>query len=301
MFPTELNRIQAVAVAVLLTTFAHRTDDPRPVVLNSTERSPKHVTATAFVLPQTGAPLVDIRSELMERAQAGDASAASRLFRDTMKCIRANEARAQAEVVLSTPPIDNLSEEQTQLQEAMFKRIQSDIQTTKRLCEGTDEQQLADSAAPVAKAAAQLGDLDAATCYIGPGLPRTREQLQPDAVADYQQNSLLFVKHGIENGDWRFVGLMAHAYAGAGMLRDLFALLVRADPKRAYAYTRLLREGAQGEYALQLDRQLAAMAQRVQTEDIKTADGWAQNMYQQYFLKTDPLEASPGQCNIGLN
>lgn len=243
-------------------------------------------------------PLNQIRKELTERAVAGDAEAATQLFRETIRCIRAEQTKEHAQFALSKPLDPNMTEQQTQEHEAMLKRMHSEIEATEHICEGLDEDELSASAYPVMLMAAKLGDLDAAACYVGPGFDLTPEQKQPDSVEQYRTNALSLVDSGMEKGDWRIVGLMADAYAGGGFTTGWFPTLVSPDRKRAYAYTRLLRIGARGEYAAQLDRQLTAMAEPLSREDADIADAWAESTYQKYFRQTPVQESSESWCDV---
>jgi hypothetical protein len=74
------------------------------------------------------------------------------------------------------------------------------------------------------------------------------------------------------------------------------------DEMSIYRMTRLLRYGATGDYATELDRSLQAYADISQTdptfapEKLAAADAWAKQEYIQYFANSPLLGAQPTVC-----
>jgi hypothetical protein len=249
-------------------------------------------------LPAPGAPLTQIFDELKARADAGDAAAASRLFRDLELCKRVDELRRALPDMVSyaedsnndKPSSGHFSAEQ------MLERSQRMLDFVKHnetTCAGLDQNQI-NAITPAMLEAAQLGDRDARDCYVTttmfsriPGLLD-----HPEWLTQYKQHALPFVESAIQEGDWRVVDMLQHAYAG-DLVGTLLGQQVGTDPALAYRYLKLLRLGAIVR-AASLDQQLAEAQRRLTPDEIADATSWAQDTYARYFAGSSSDEIGKG-------
>jgi hypothetical protein len=244
--------------------------------------------STPAPLPPPNAPLAEIHADLKARAEAGDAPAASRLYRDVSRCLHTRDVLATQSRVAGWMLEDDLSKldaDQLARRERRLGAIQEDLANARAnssLCDGVTPAQL--QLAPVALRAAQLGDAQAADCYVSAGLTTGGGLLDhPEWLQDYKDNALSLAIAAVQQGDWTMVNLLQRAYAqsnGAGLLSQVTG----ADPSQAYAYLKLRSLGAvtpQGNSYL--SRQLADAAQNLPADAVAQGDSWAQSTYQQYF------------------
>ncbi|MBN8884146.1 MAG: hypothetical protein J0I77_00365 [Rudaea sp.] len=239
-------------------------------------------------LPPPGTPLKDTFADLQARADAGDAAAASRLFRDLNNCSRlptllwriagaTDRVTAQKTEGMSVPQLRTY-----QMQLDGVEMRQREAQKIKDLCAGVDDGMLGDLGASLAQAA-QLGDVDARACYLGRGPtydPRSMLD-RPDAIQSYRSSAQSMIDAGIAAGDWRVVNLLKSAYEPGA--QGLLAGLLGSDQAMYYRYLKLYRLGAEQFRVVDLDRQLAAAAVGLKPEQITAADEWAQTTVQNNF------------------
>jgi len=266
---------------------------------------PIHVLS--IPLPPPNAPLAQVYADLKARADAGDASAASRLYRDVSRCLDTRDvlaSRSRAAGWLLEDDVSKLDADQLARRERRLGTIEDDLakaRANSSLCEGVTPAQL--QLAPVALRAAQLGDAQAADCYVGAGLTAGGGLLDhPEWLHDYKGNALSLANAAVEQGDWVMVNQLQRAYAqsnNAGLLGQVAG----ADPSQAYAYLKLRSLGAvtpQGNSFL--SRQLADAAQNLPADAVTQGDAWAQSTYQQYFGANPQINTPRGfnPCqNIG--
>ena len=267
----------------------------------------RHVSTTAGAstpLPPPGTPLKEIYDELKARADAGDASAASRLFDDLSQCNSARAKIATQPVLLEhalREDLSKLSERDLRQREAFLGAMSEQIEKARRaeaVCAGlsVDQQQIT----PVALRAAQLGDAVAANCYVG-GFPMLGRGLlsHPEWVTQYRDNALSIAEATVVQGDWNMVAQLQHAYVesapdAVGALGEVTGV----DPVLAYRYLRLERLGASERTAAQIDRDIAAAEQALSPSQIAAATTWAQDTYARYFASHPERKAvrEPDVC-----
>jgi len=258
-------------------------------------------------LPPPGTPLAQIYDELKARADAGDAPAASRLFRDTYRCVQAREqllSTPTAAALLLEGDTSTLSAEQLTEHErylANLEAILSSARKESKKCEGLDETKLL--VTPTMLEAARLGDFGAGNCYVEGYLmsdPRLFDH--PEWLTEYKTNAPAIAQAAVARGDWGAVAQLQHAYARDGLAALLLGRLVVPDPVQNYRYLKLRRLGANAENAPYYDRDLAFTARGLSTDQIAASDAWAQDTYLRYFSKapenTIGAYNSPGCNNI---
>lgn len=151
-------------------------------------------------------------------------------------------------------------------------------------------------------AAAKLGDMNAATCYIV--APYEAPSLQADAAAfeEYSNNAADLIQKGIFAGDWNIVYLLETGSSASRGQSGWFDSLLIHDDLTNYQYKKLRRLGSIGEEAHELDSELAEQARKLiesggaTASAIRGADQWAQEMYQTYFVDSVRLSGVPALC-----
>ena len=269
--------------------------------MNASTRSP---------LPPPGTPLKQIIVELQTRAAAGDAEAASRLYRDTQRCAEVRSINANVAKVANSMiavKIDTNSQRDLQTYEqtlAGYEKKLNFARDNATLCTDLSEDEVNAAVVPAALRAAQLGDTAAADCYIGSAMPMAASGLldHPEWLTDYKQNALSVATSAVEQGDWRMVFELQIAYSGNDRPL-LLGQVTGVDLLQSYAYLKLERLGTPiANDTSSLDRSLAATASQLNPVAINNADSWAQDMFQNHFQAT-PRSSSPtsnaGLCNSG--
>lgn len=240
-------------------------------------------------LPEPDTPLVPIYADLKARADAGDAAAASRLYRDLHRCTTAPyelrellrqemspeqipadwppERRAKAQAILE----QNLAEQPARIQKA---------RNDAAMCEGLAPEQR--FVLPAMKRAAELGDPDAEICYMSGHDLWTRGVLDhPEWIAEYKADALAIAEAAVEHGNQAAVFMLAAAYSAERFNWQPLEQLIEPDPVRSYRYRKLAAlASADGGAA---DARLAADATALAPKDRASADAWAQEMYVRHF------------------
>ncbi len=255
--------------------------------------------SNASALPPPNTPLKQTFAELKARADAGDAAAAARLFHDIQSCAevqRINQMMPNlANRVLNNDPA-SMSPGAARRSDRMLGMIQKNLdfaQDNAALCADVGPDEMA-ALVPATLEAAQGGDPQAANCYVGANLNNWPDVLDnPDWISDYKQNALPLATAAVQQGDWPMVGLMASAYAGGVRSNNMLTQVTGANPVQAYSYAKLMSLGQPaGNTSNRAANNLTSLAGQLSSDQLQTADAWAQNAYQQYFAST-PRE--PGQ------
>jgi hypothetical protein len=244
-------------------------------------------------LPLPGTPLKEIFDELKARADAGDAAAASRLFQDLQHCAEAQRLGRSLPAVANRMLNDNLpsSPDDIERSDRQLDRVQRGLefqQNNAAMCAGVSSNQLA-ALVPTTLAAAQLGDPQAADCYVGANLNAWPDVLNnPNWISDYKNSALPLANAALQQGDWSMAALLASANAGSPRNNNLLNQVTGTDPLQAYTYARLMSLG-QPAGTTPSDRStnaLSTLSSQLTPEQIQAADAQAQSMYQQYFNAT---------------
>lgn len=260
-------------------------------------RDPKHATVTR-PLPAAGAPLADVYAELKARADAGEAAAASRLYRKVQRCaVTQRTERALANLTRYLPPsvsdagvMDNGARGP---EVRMLSDLRELVDRNGPRCTGATKAQL-DSLVPVMFRAAQLGDVRAISCYGASGFESMPGLFDhPEWLADMRDNIASMYDYALRHGDWVVVELLHQAYAGI-FVQTPAAQAIRPDASLAYRYLRLERLGASGAFVQKLERLLAVEMNGLSRQQIADGDAWANDTYAHYFAGTSSNEVSNG-------
>ena len=249
--------------------------------------------ASTSALPPPGTPLAEVFDDLKTRAAAGDAAAASRLFQDLQRCAEAQRLGRYLPAMANRALDGNLpsSPDELERSDRQLDRLQRGLefqQNTQALCAGVSPNQLA-ALVPTTLAAAQLGDPQAADCYVGANLNAWPDVLNnPGWVSDYKNNALPLANAALQRGDWTMVALLATANAGGPRNNNLLHQVTGSDSLQAYTYARLMNLGqAPGSPpSSRSTNALSTLSSQLTPEQIQAADAQAQAMYQQYFNAT---------------
>jgi hypothetical protein len=250
-------------------------------------------------LPPPGAPLQNVYAELQARANAGDAAAATRLYRDLSLCHRFGSidwANSQLADELLGERVDGMASDQLDNYRAQLEAIESRKRNVERLhtlCDGADAGMLA-SMVPNLQKAAQLGEEHARACYLaaGPNYDARSLMDHPERLQAYRRSVPALLEAGLAAGDWKVVDILRDAYqpGAEGMLAGVLG----ADPYQYYRYLKLYRLGAESYRIGNLDQQLAAAAARLDPARRSQADAWAENVFHRDFDAGNSTESTVG-------
>ena len=150
--------------------------------------------------------------------------------------------------------------------------------------------------------AAKAGDADAQVCYIESAFYVDGRQILDYSEADrsaYQHDAPAYIQQGLERGDWRVAVLLLSKHP-AGMRNTVDM----EDPVMRYKMNRLLRLGADGQYADMLDKDAKqdylspgiSQAPRLSQEQAAQANQEAQDTFDRSFKGKEPLSKPPTIC-----
>ena len=157
------------------------------------------------------------------------------------------------------------------------------------------------------KRAAKAGDADAQMCYLRGDFGRSSgEPILTDAdVEEYKQVAPQYVDAALRRGDWRIARLMTRRsfHPGAGPITQIPNI---GKPETIYKMTKLLRLGATGSYARNLDADLNGMIHpdlvpeaALPSEVVRRGDAWAQQTFNESFSGVAGLTEAPTVCRPG--
>jgi hypothetical protein len=258
---------------------------PRRVVKGLGAGEPHATVVTSVPLPPSGAPLAKIYDELKARAEAGDAQAASQLYRDVHRCalarhdLRTLPRFVGRELDEDTSKLDAGQLTRREAHLASMEERLTQAQADNDSCGDLTEAQLA--LTPIALRAAQLGDLAASNCYVGGSILNGILD-HPEWLTQYKDNALNIALAAVDEGDWKMVAQLQRAYAG-GFGSTLFSQVTGLDAAQAYRYMKLRRLGSPDDKSAYFDKELGYAAQGLSANDISAGDAWAQDAYQRYF------------------
>jgi hypothetical protein len=248
---------------------------------------------SATALPPPGTPLKDIFAELKARADAGDAAAASRLFQDLQHCVEAQRLGQSLPAIANRMLNGNLpsSPDAVERSDRQLDRMQRGLefqQNNATMCAGVSSDQMA-ALVPTTLAAAQLGDPQAADCYVGANLNAWPDVLNnPNWISDYKNYALPLANAAVQQGDWSMIGLLASANAGNPRSTNMLNQVTGTNTQQAYTYAKLMSLGqpVDSTPSNRSTNALSTLSSQLTPEQIQTADAQAQSMYQQYFNAT---------------
>lgn len=248
---------------------------------------------SATTLPPPGTPLAEIFADLKTRADVGDAAAASRLFQDLQRCADAQRLGQYLPAMANRMLNGSLpsSADEIERSDRQLSRVQRGLefqQNSAAMCAGVSADQMA-ALVPTTLAAAQMGDPQAANCYVGANLNAWPDVLNnPAWVSDYKNNALPLANAALQRGDWSMVGLLASANAGSPRNNNMLNQVTGTNTLQAYTYAKLMSLGqpADTSPSNRSTNALSGLSSQLTPDQIQAADAQAQSMYQQYFNAT---------------
>jgi hypothetical protein len=256
-----------------------------------------HGSASTASLPPPGTSLKQTFAELKARADAGDAAAASRLFHDIETCSSVQHLNRMMPFIANRlSNINAAPAGEGQRGNGMLGMMQRGLDFADQnaaLCADLSDEQMA-ALVPATLQAAQLGDPQAADCYVGANLNTWPDVLNnPGWVSDYKSNAMPLATAAVQQGDWSMVGLLASAYAGGVRNNNLLHQVTGSDATLAYSYAKLMSLGQPANNTSNRgSANLNTLASQLTPDQLQSSDAWAQNMYKQYFNATP---RDPGQ------
>jgi len=267
------------------------------------ERSAPRPRSSA-TLPPPGTPLVQIYDDLKRRADAGDAQAASRLYREVHSCAvlrRFNQLIA----AVNSAAADNNYPQAAEVAVVAgrhqiprhLQKLRDYVRDNTARCDGAIDAQI-DSMIPVTLQAAKLGDVEATQCFVASDFDMMDGLLDhPEWLAQYRLETPGLVDAALLKGDWVVVELMRHAYSGTFADTPL-GQLFSADPVMDYRYLKLERLGASGDFATKQDVFLARAAAQLSRDQIAESDAWANATFARYFNSSSNELSNGNICQI---
>ncbi len=239
-------------------------------------------------LPPPRTALVDTFDKLKSRADAGDALAAPRLYNDLLRCrvsasINSDVAQATKSALLDRNI--NLTPQELDAREkklAHMQELADSARANESLCVGISAAYLQEFA-PATLRAAELGDDDAASCYVdGEFLSMQGAADHPEWLAQYKRHALDIADQSVGRGDWTMV---RQFYDALGDVHGstAFGRLTGRDVAQQYRYAKLMQLGADAASSGAIDAQVSALLPSLSENDIAVGDIWARNAYQRTF------------------
>lgn len=260
--------------------------------------APSTSDAMRTLLPPPDTPLADIWDDLDARAAAGDADAASRQYRDLMRCDYASYWIPRE----SDNAASILAHDSQELNEDVLDFAQRQLDHVAKLhalCDGLEPSTF-NQITPVMLRAAKLGDPAARDCYVhrGPYADPASMLKNPRYLSQYTRDAPPLIDAALAEGDWKMVDMLQHAYAARG--GSLISGLVESDPVQHYRYLKLFSLGSHRqndeEHPSVDEQRLAEAAKALAPHQIAQADGWAQREFDQHF-RGSSTEAAPHGWN----
>lgn len=279
----------------------HKLDRAEPPVPTREKKGAKASLADA--------PINVIQQRLEPIARRGNLAAASELSRFAVRChkVTTNVAALQTQMNDDSKHLD------PQSKKARDSELNAKIDAVREFgrthCETLPRAELNALASSAAKNAAALGDVDAQLCVIE---QRFLEGRAPALTADERVHGWTRIAQysdsAFERGDWRIVWLMAARTISIGN-GQIYPMSGRppGDPESYLRALQLLRLGADGAYALELDGKITEFVTITNPEmrsegtglsDDALADAkrWASEQFASNFSTSPRLTATPVPC-----
>jgi hypothetical protein len=243
---------------------------------------------SAAAMPAARTALVETFDQLKSRADAGDARAASRLYNDLLRCrvsasINTDVAQATKNALLDHKL--NLTPQELDAKEknlARMQRLADSARANQSLCLGVSNAYLVEFA-PAALRAAELGDDEAASCYVdGDFLGKQGVVDHPEWHTQYKQRVLDIADQSVAHGNWTMVRQFYDAL-GDTRATTPFAQITGRDVAQQYRYAKLMQLGAEASDSGAIDDEVEALLPSLSENDIAVGDIWARNTYRRAF------------------
>jgi undecaprenyl-diphosphatase len=170
-------------------------------------------------------------------------------------------------------------------------------------CAALGDKLMDGSSYELALRAAEAGDREAASCFIGGAFPMPPAlHERPEVLARFRLDALRLMERGIAQGDWRMVRMAQFVYAmkgpewrppsfegpyfEPGLLLAATVGPVGGDAQQYYRMTRLLQLGVRDpDEAHNLAVEAADAARHLTAERRRAADAWAQAAFARQFQR----------------
>lgn len=143
--------------------------------------------------------------------------------------------------------------------------------------------------------AAELGNVEAQLCYVSADFELQRPWTGQEHT-DYAERASRYIDAAFSRGDWRIVEILRAADQSNIQDKGLLFQVTSGDQLTIYKMNRLLRRGADGEYAVYLDTILEVPAFPYKEEDIAEADRWVASVFDKNFSSSPRLKSIPFAC-----
>ncbi len=249
-----------------------------------------------------------IQKRLEPLARRRDLKASAALSRAAIRCYTTTQDITALQGRINTDTRDRdprLKEARDRNLTAQIEAI-SDFRTTH--CDMLSRETLDSLTRFAAKNAAALGDVDAQMCVIQLRFLETRRDASPDESLHGWDYIAAYSARAFERGDWRIVSLMRARTISRGH-GPIFARddMFPGDPVSYLRAVQLLRLGAGGEFADELDEEIAKFIETVnpamieegiglQATEISDAKVWAQAEFDSHFSGSPALTEPPTTC-----
>lgn len=285
-----------------------------PTVRKSIIRAvpPTAQAATQAPLPSANTPWAALYAALSERAASGDKDAATRLFRDTLRCIHFGGVQKRVDRALRATG-ETVADESADaaklasIQERDLAAMQEILTANEAMCAAVTSEDLDGRVYPIMLHAAMAGDMSAATCFVGAGYfdGSSTDPLRQEEIVRFKNDARSVIHAGVESGNWELVQLLILAYDRLyGHRNDPNSLtdyLVGPNLIEYYAYNKLLSLGAIGPAATRSNLRMARILAEhdLSSEDRAIADAWARRTFHEQFAHSPPPDSdSFSYCGI---
>jgi len=262
---------------------------PKYPAVHAQSGTPTNQASASKSLPPPGAPLKQTFDELKARADAGDAEAASRLYRDLERC---DEASSSANNIAA---LTQMAESENAISDipGLIAHQEEIMRRHALLCEGLSAAQTEWRMSAMLRAA-QLGDLGASNCYVSPGGLIDSPEIvnHPEWLIDFRNNALDLANSAVEYGDWGMVMQLANAYTDGsqvsmfGAPTGLLWQVTGQNGAMSYRYFKLASLGVPDDVnGRAYIETVADLGRKLSDGDRASADRWARNAYRDYFAQ----------------
>lgn len=264
---------------------------------------------TLPVEPPLGMSLTDSYHPLSERAQAGDAKAAIRLFDDLSECLHVSRLDTvfRADIkdknsFLNNPGGSPLSAKQQTEDLDVIQNELNEIQHADVLCGNLPDDFNDGRIYQAALQAARAGDADATACLLM--APYDSPRPTPEQGQEYATEVMRLAANGLHQGNWNIASAMRFIYASwsvddIGSHVGYQGFLKTPDPVKELQYSELIRLGTLDNTpeAVSLDRGLSMMRSTLSPAQQGVAEQWAEKTYASYFLHSGFVNPEAFPCN----
>lgn len=312
--PLLVAALGILALGVVIT--ARYTGSEHSSTLPSTElaghllNSPSNLAPSSTGNKQLPRPVTrQSYSELLAKAQQGDAPAATRVFHDMKQCYEAKAFLIFAEHNGCNNPVDPETEKACSAQnQDMPSRIRQ-AKDNAAACESVPAQDFESMRYQATMSAAKLGDADAQACAMSGEFDlRKLPTLSDQDREQYEVAAMSYADSFFASGDWRAVQVQTPGWQAYTHAHKLKFSSTQGDEIAIYRMLALLRYGATGSYADSLDARLMsyedARSRGLEGYDpqvLADAKAWAKDQYEQHFQNSPKLSEAPVVCGSILN